>query len=482
MRKAIRSGALLVFRAFFQSRPAFFLFAVLMCAQSLPAQESTAQTEQDQQKDTIRLLLERVTDLQEEVRRLKSDVAKMRELQGAPPQAVATQSPLRTTSVAAAPGAIDTERPPADFTPGTQTSSQEPVEASAQNNPMDHNMGLSHGEPALKVRGFFDVNLGLGADANPLVYPLGAPPHNTFQLGEFNLFITSQLSDSISFLSETVFGSDSTNSWSVDIERAQLTYKRNDYFELSAGRFHTSIGYYNTAFHHGTWFQTATGRPFMYYFEDSGGILPVHMVGASATGLIPHTGNLHLHWIAEIGNGESSSFLSRPSRGDPVQNFLSDTDHKAFNLAAFIRPSWARGLQIGGSYYSQRFVPTGIPHVNQNIGSLYAIFITPNWEFLNEIALLRDRLDGSSRTFNTPLSYAQVSRKLGDFRPYFRYQYVNVPNGDPLFPLIGRYQGPSSGIRMDFTAFAALKLQYNRLYTGVAQSKNGLDSQLAFTF
>lgn len=473
MRTAMRFGA--------TTRLAFLVFQFFVSIQSLSAQDATAQTEQNRQRDTIRLLLERVTELQEEVRRLKADVAKMREIQDAPQRAVAIQAPFRTTSVAAH-AAMDTERPPVDFTSGTPNGPQEPAEASAQVIPMDHNMELPHGGPILKMRGFFDVNLGLGADANPLVYPLGAPPHDTFQLGEFNLFITSQLSDSISVLSETVFASDASNSWSVDVERAELSYKRNDYFEVSAGRFHTSIGYYNTAFHHGTWFQTATGRPFMYYFEDSGGILPVHMVGISTTGLIPHTGNLHIHWIAEVGNGESSSFLSRPSVGSPVQNFLSDTDHKAFNLAAFIRPSWARGLQIGGSYYAQRFVPTGIPHVNQNIGSLYAIYITPKWEFLNEIALLRDRLDGSSHTFNSPLGYVQVSRKLGDFRPYFRYQYVNVPNGDPLFPTVGRYQGPSSGIRMDFTAYAALKLQYNRLYTGIAQPKNGFDSQLAFTF
>jgi hypothetical protein len=126
-----------------------------------------------------------------------------------------------------------------------------------------HMMDLPGGGPTLKLRGFLDFNLGLGTVANPLIFPLNAPAHNTFQSGEFDLFISSKLSDTLSFFSEVIIGSDPTNEWGIDIERLQLTYRPSQYFEISGGRYHTSIGYYNTAFHHGTWFQTATGRPFM---------------------------------------------------------------------------------------------------------------------------------------------------------------------------------------------------------------------------
>jgi hypothetical protein len=453
-----------------------------LSARTASAQESNRTPEQEQQKDTIRALLDRIMELQEDVRNLKVDMAKLKAVQnGAMPQSAAIQT-LPAAPPSPAEAVSNAARTPADSQSEITNPKREQAEETAQDASMEHTMELPHGGPALKIRGFFDVNLGLGADANPLIYPLGVPSHNTFQLGEFNLFMTSKLTDSISFLSETIIGSDATNGWGVDLERAELTYKMNDYFEVSAGRFHTAIGYYNTAFHHGTWFQTATGRPFMYFFEDSGGILPVHSVGVTATGLVPHTGSLRLHWIVETANGESSSFLSRPSEGSPVQNFLSGTNHKAFNLAAYLRPAWAPGLQIGASFYHDRFVPTGIPHVDQNISSVHVVYINSDWEIMNEAVLLRDKSDGSRRTFNTPLAYTQISRKFGDFRPYFRYQYVNVPHSDPLFPSIGRYQGPSAGLRMDFTPFAALKVQYNRLYTDGAQPKNGLDSQLAFTF
>src|SRR5262249_36744637 len=248
-----------------------------------------------------------------------------------------------------------------------------------------HSMEMPGG-PKLNIRGFLDFNSGFGSVANPLIYPLVPPGdtiHNTFQSGEFDLFLSSRLSQNISFLSEIVFGSDATNNFGIDVERAQITYKVNPYFALSGGRMHTSIGYYNTAYHHGAWFQTATGRPFMYYFEDSGGILPVHIVGISATGLVPHTGKWNLHWVAEAGNGDSSVSLSDPSV-NPVQNFLSDKNHKAANVAAYVKPDWLTGLQIGANYYYDVRVPVEEPHVHNTITGMYVVYITPTWEILNE--------------------------------------------------------------------------------------------------
>jgi len=365
-----------------------------------------------------------------------------------------------------------------------EAQAEEALGANPEKSP-EHTMAIPGGGPTLKIRGFLDFNLGVGTDANPLIYPLNIPAkpvHNTFQFGEFDLFMTSQLSDSISFLSEVVFGADASNFWGIDIERAQITYKPNDYFQISGGRFHTSIGYYNTAFHHGTWFQTATGRPFMDFFEDSGGILPVHSVGITTTGLMPGTGKLNLHWIAEVGNGESSSYIGQPIVNQPVQNFLSDKNHKAFNLAGYIKPDWVPGLQIGGSYYNDEMVPAGVPHVDQNIESVYAVYITPVWEFMNEFVEERNKSVGQSKTFDTPLGYTQLSRKFGKYRPYFRYQYVKVPSGDPLYSAAGKYVGPSVGLRIDFTNYVALKVQYNRLYTLDPLPKNGLDGQVSFTF
>ena len=365
------------------------------------------------------------------------------------------------------------------------------AQAEARNQDMGgHNMELPGGGPTLNIRGFFDFNFGTGSIANPLDFPVynngctpcGNPltlPHTAFQSGEFDLFMTSRLSDHLSFLAEAVFGADTTNAYSIDLERYQLTYRLNDYFALTGGRFHTAIGYYNTAYHHGTWFSTAEGRPIMYLFEDSGGNLPVHTVGMSATGLVPQTGKFGLHWIAEIGNGRASD----PAVFDPVQNFISDRNHKAFNLAAYIRPEWAQGLQIGGSYYRDRLYPTGFSGDSEYIASAYIVYITPTWEFLNEAVMLSDHMVGTAITFNNPMAYTQLSRKFGIYRPYFRYQYVNDRLGDPASIITGLYYGPSVGLRMDLSEYAAFKLQYNRLERDLLlPAQNGLNAQIAFTF
>src|SRR5262249_23292353 len=125
---------------------------------------------------------------------------------------------------------------------------------------------------------------------------------NSFALGALDLFVTSQISEKFSMLSEINFEAGDDNNIGVDLERLMLTYAGNDHFKLRFGRYHTAIGYYNPAYHHGTWFQTATGRPYMFLFEDGGGPLPVHNVGVSLTGSIPSR-RLGLHYIAEVGNG-----------------------------------------------------------------------------------------------------------------------------------------------------------------------------------
>lgn len=55
------------------------------------------------------------------------------------------------------------------------------------------------GGPQLHIRGFADYNLGFGQDANPLIFPLGRPAHTSFEIGEIDLYLTSQLSRKLSF-------------------------------------------------------------------------------------------------------------------------------------------------------------------------------------------------------------------------------------------------------------------------------------------
>jgi len=264
----------------------------------------------------------------------------------------------------------------------------------------------------------------------------------------------------------------------VDVERMVLQYSLNDYFNLAVGRYHTAIGYYNTAYHHSTWFQTATGRPFLFQFEDRGGILPIHSVGISASGEIP-SGWMGLHYVAEVGNGRASR---SPFEDEPVQNVVDDQNRKAFNLALFARPEAVRGLQTGFSIYRDVLAPNGQPRVGETILAAHAVYILSNFEWLNEGVVIRHAPEGLAHVFNTPGFYTQISRRFGAYRPYFRYQYVNGSDHEPIFPDVGRRQGPSVGIRFDASESVALKLQYD--YTSIRnqQAISALAMQVGFTF
>src|SRR4029078_11211383 len=104
---------------------------------------------------------------------------------------------------------------------------------------------------------------------------------NGFSLGQFDLFGRSDLSDAMSVIAEATLTAVPRNPVSAPLARLLLTYSPTDVFAASVGRYHTGIGYYNTAYHHGTWFQTATGRPLIFAIYSDNRVIPIHTLGVS---------------------------------------------------------------------------------------------------------------------------------------------------------------------------------------------------------
>jgi len=441
------------------------------------------------EKDMMQMLLKRIDQLEARVRQLEAE-------QRGPIDSVS----VRTAENARVPMAGMDGAPAASNSaaPGTQaaTSADGAGRAAALQNAVAQTAGAGGSEPdqgqsdammdrmdlsrtLLRIRGFGDVSLHGDTQKGT---------HTTFSLGQLDLFVTSDVSDKFKFLSEIVFEAGPTNiygnvsgeanSFSVDIERYLLQYAHNDYFSLSAGRVHTAIGYYNTAYHHSSWLQTTTGRPFLFDFEDHGGILPIHMVGVSATGQVP-SGSLGLHYVAEVGNGRASRM---PLDQEPVQNETDDQNHKAFNVALFSRPENFRGLQAGFSFYHNLLAPENQPRVGESIYAAHAVLVRPKYEWLNEVLLDRHDIQGTSDAFNTPGFYSQVSKQFAAYRPYLRYQYVNAPNHEPIFPDVGLRHGPSAGLRYDASESVALKFQYDYTFLRNQPGISQLALQMGFTF
>ena len=325
---------------------------------------------------------------------------------------------------------------------------------------------MSNGTPRLQIQGFADVDFRASDQK-------GAT--NAFALGQLDLFLTSRLSEKFSVLGELIMEAGADNTFSFEIHRLLLRYAHNDYFNFSAGRYHTAIGFYNTAYHHGSWFQTAANRPFIFAFESKGGILPLHNVGLSITGRIP-SAPFGLRYVAEMGNGRAS----RSPLDRTVQTAVDENNGKAFNLGIFARPKTVPGFQTGFSIYRDNLTPNGVPKVGQTIMAAHLVYQNKLYEMLNEAVVVRHTLN--ERVFHTPAFYTQFARRFGNARPYFRYQYINVPSDDPIFPDVGRRNGPSFGLRYDVSDFAAFKAQYDRTERRRLSSINELILQLAFTF
>lgn len=295
-------------------------------------------------------------------------------------------------------------------------------------------------------------------------------------MGDFDLFVNARLGDHLSVLGELLVTSDFSNSFSAEMDRLMLTYTANKYFKISAGKYHTAIGYYTNAFFRARYFQTATGAPILFTDEDDGGIIPLHSIGLSAGGELP-SGKLGLHWVAEIANGMAAN----TAESDVIQNFVDENNGKAVNFALSARPEGVRGLDIGASFYRDRQHPAGIGDIEQRIYSAHAAMVRPHLELIAEGVLLQHDLL-SVQTFNTVSAYGQASYKFGKVRPYFRYEYQNVPSTDPIFGVLRRMSGPSFGTRFDFSDFASVKIQYGLMGVRSGPSTNAFQAQLAFAF
>ena len=97
---------------------------------------------------------------------------------------------------------------------------------------------------------------------------------NHFALGEFDLYLVSKISDRFSALAELIFEFESDGETVADVERLLIKYEHRDWLSVSVGRGHTPVGYWNRAYHHGTYLWTTIDRPVIVEFEDEGGFCP----------------------------------------------------------------------------------------------------------------------------------------------------------------------------------------------------------------
>jgi hypothetical protein len=380
----------------------------------------------------------------------------------------------------------DHERKPATTTPPADSSSEtgagiKSVEAGASPTAASHSehMGSATEEretqihyPSLQIRGFGDVDFS-ATDQKGSV--------SGFDLGQFVLHLASPLSQKVSYFGEVSFTAQ-PNTYEVSVERTIIRYDYNDYFKMSFGKYHTPIGYWNTAFHHGAWLQTTIARPQMVKF--GGTFIPVHFVGLQAEGNIP-SGRLGLGYNLGLGNGRNSTFSKAGDSGDV-------NDNRAWVANLFARPTRLYGLEVGGSYYRDKLTPTPGTNFDEWIASGYVVWNKQRPELLAEYANIHHRDLQTSQTFNTTGYYVQLAYRLpwqqDKWKPYYRFEYIHRPGVEPVWDITGTASvvdlvGSLVGVRYDITNYAAFKGEYRNFRQGVGEPRvGGAFFQTAFTF
>ena len=292
-----------------------------------------------------------------------------------------------------------------------------------------------------------------------------------FSVGSLDFYLTPQVGTHVKSLVELIFEMNHEGETEVELERFQIGYSFSDYLSLWGGRYHTPLGYWNTAFHHGKQFQTTVGRPKFLDFEDQDGVVPTHMTGLWGTGTV-RAGSGKMSYDLYLANGPKVDGINADGNGKLDANSFSDDNYRpaiGFNVG-YDFGGTLDGLRLGvhclhsdvDGYDRQG---ARISQSELNVFGGYGVYTADDWEIIGEFYqfLNRDR-SGGTGVHSSSAGFLQAGRLLGSFTPYARFEFASFDQGDNYFNNLKEghsYRRGLAGVRFDLTPKAALKLEGN---------------------
>jgi hypothetical protein len=305
---------------------------------------------------------------------------------------------------------------------------------------------------------------------------------NTFTIGQLALFLTSELAPNLSLITEVSLETpEAPHEQIAEVERLLVRWAPSDAVNVSVGRMHTLLGYWNQAYHHGTWLQTTVFRPDVYRWEDNGGgLLPVHEVGVRLGGALSG-GSLRVEYCTSLTNG----------RGQTPEEVVTVQDHNSSKAVSFwlgLSPNAIPGLQVGGTAVVDT-IPPGPDgaerhaELRERILGGFLAFRNPRVELLAEAFSIRHAEESEGGVWTTTGLYAQGAYTAGRLKPYYRFDYVDRSQDDPFFrPFMPDGQKHTVGLRVDPWSRLAVKLEVAHNHLELGPSFDAAFVQLAFTF
>lgn len=292
-----------------------------------------------------------------------------------------------------------------------------------------------------------------------------------FGLGEQDLFITSELSDRISFLGESVFkfSVGSPTSFNVSIERVILKYNFKGNHNLLVGKVHTPINYWNYTYHHGRVLFPTIERPLLF----AAGIIPLHTTGVGLQG--QNLGQAKFGYDIFVGNGVGASEIA-------------DND-KRKSVTAGLHISPADGLTLGATYYNDA-ISKGAHmhngrennhHIKQNLFSGSVAYFGSKFELLAEATVGHNKSDttGTKETF---AGYMYAGYKIKDkIVPYIRIDNINYQAGEVFYENNNK-RAFIGGVRYEINYLSVVKLEFQHNYSDSDGRSDRISAQFAIGF
>jgi hypothetical protein len=319
----------------------------------------------------------------------------------------------------------------------------------------DANAARGGGGAGVPLHGFADVGIGN--------HTANEPGLQGANIGALDIFLNPQLGEHTRSLFELTFEVNSEGQVAPDLERAQLGYQFSDAATIWIGRFHTPFGYYNTAFHHGQEIATSLRRPRFLLFEDQGGIMPNHTVGAWLTGA-ERLADGRVTYDVFVGNGQAISSGSI----DPRSGGVAHGGAIYGGNLGYVFGETLNGLKVGVSAFRSNVSDDEqLSRITQvdNTG-VYFAYDTDRFEYLGEYYRFNNRnLTDGSPDRRSNAGFLQLAWRLPLAAPYVRYERAVLDQGDNFFALQTNgmsYYRAALGLRFDLDPKSALKLELGR--------------------
>ncbi len=330
--------------------------------------------------------------------------------------------------------------------------------------------------PSLSIQGFGHVQYDY---ANDTIRDQPNEDTNHFTNGDLGLLFSSQISKKLSFFNETLFNLNSDGDTGIEVERLLLNYEYADWLNVSVGKGHTPLGYWNQHHYHATWTHTTTDRPLLFQFEEHNGVLPLHYVG------IGISGNVGL----DFGNVEYSMTLAngRGIDSESIQVINDLNDDKQISFQFTIEPNAIEGFGIGANILYD-VIPNNIDvlgrenEIDEVIGGAHLYYTTDPYELIAEYQYIWH--DNLISTKSHQGGYLQLAYSFDKIKPYYRFDIMDVDFGDSFYAGLHHFEDTirhTVGVRYDWFPFAALKLEYRRT-DAYSVDSNEISSQISFMY